>query len=191
MPHVSSAIFPPECDAEPKNEATPEGEVNTSESLGKVSDVQESRHESCIGDGSVASWQMECSSKSVLDRTSGSQMSPAPPLPKKKDVVKKIEVLCQFIAKNGPHFEDMARRRENGNPEFEFLFGGEPGSDAALAHDYFLWMKRKYLSTDNSQEDGQFSTSMPLNGSSASQSEHLMLLPSADVNADSDMEMEG
>ena len=29
------------------------------------------------------------------------------------------------------------------NPEFAFLFGGESGSEAAIAHEYFLWMKKK------------------------------------------------
>ncbi|KAJ4961322.1 hypothetical protein NE237_021232 [Protea cynaroides] len=71
---------------------------------------------------------------------------PPPPKPPAEEVVRKIEVLCQFIAKNGPDFEDMARKREFGNPEFAFLFGGEPGSGAAIAHDYFQWMKRKSLS---------------------------------------------
>ncbi|KAF8399611.1 hypothetical protein HHK36_015480 [Tetracentron sinense] len=66
-----------------------------------------------------------------------------PPKPAEEKVVRKIEVLCEFIAKNGSDFEDMARVKESGNPEFAFLFGGESGSEAAIAHEYFMWMKRK------------------------------------------------
>ncbi|XP_043703999.1 uncharacterized protein LOC122654087 isoform X2 [Telopea speciosissima] len=71
--------------------------------------------------------------------------SPPPPDPPAEEVVRKIRVLCQFIAKIGPEFEDIACKKESGNPEFAFLFGGEAGSEAAIAHDYFQWMKRKSL----------------------------------------------
>ncbi|CAI9111732.1 OLC1v1012026C1 [Oldenlandia corymbosa var. corymbosa] len=67
----------------------------------------------------------------------------APPKPADDRIARKIEVLCQFIARNGPEFENMTRLRESANPEFKFLFGGEPGTEAAVAHEYFLWAKRK------------------------------------------------
>ncbi|XP_058070475.1 uncharacterized protein LOC131219386 [Magnolia sinica] len=66
-----------------------------------------------------------------------------PPKPVDEEVVRNIEVLCQFIAKVGPEFENLARTKEAGNPKFAFLFGGEPGSAAAVGHEYFRWMKKK------------------------------------------------
>lgn len=71
-------------------------------------------------------------------------LPPPPPKPAEDATVQRIEVLCQFICKNGSYFEDMVRQKEFKNPKFEFLLGGEPGSEAAVAHRYFLWMKRKY-----------------------------------------------
>ncbi|KAF2282312.1 hypothetical protein GH714_043841 [Hevea brasiliensis] len=41
----------------------------------------------------------------------------------RRKIVQKIEDLCQLIAKNGSSYEDMARLKESGNPEFKFLFG--------------------------------------------------------------------
>ncbi|KAI3686551.1 hypothetical protein L1987_80230 [Smallanthus sonchifolius] len=71
-----------------------------------------------------------------------------PPLPRDEKTVRKIEVLCQYIAKNGQEFEKMTCQKEVGNPDFEFLFGGAPGSEAAVSHEYFKWMKRKCLSNE-------------------------------------------
>lgn len=71
---------------------------------------------------------------------------PPPPRPRDEKTVRKIEVLCQYIAKNGSKFEDMTCQKEVGNPEFEFLFGGVPGSEAAISHEYFKWMKKKCCS---------------------------------------------
>lgn len=80
---------------------------------------------------------------SSLKADVSADISSPPPKPAEEEIVRNIEVLCQFIAKIGPEFENMARTKEAGNPKFAFLFGGEPGSDAAVAHGYFLWMKRK------------------------------------------------
>ncbi|XP_076903771.1 uncharacterized protein LOC143558915 [Bidens hawaiensis] len=68
-----------------------------------------------------------------------------PPPPRDEKIAKQIEVLCQYIAKNGEKFEEITRQKEAGNPDFEFLFGGAPGSEAAISHEYFKWMKRKCM----------------------------------------------
>ena len=46
-----------------------------------------------------------------LSDVGGTQLdlSPPPPKPEGEKVVRRIEVLCRFIAKSGPSFEDMAR----------------------------------------------------------------------------------
>lgn len=36
-----------------------------------------------------------------------------------------IDKLAQFVARNGPQFEQMTKEKQAGNPRFNFLFGGE------------------------------------------------------------------
>ncbi|XP_048228487.1 serine/arginine repetitive matrix protein 2-like isoform X1 [Ricinus communis] len=105
---------------------------------------------------------------------SGSKSGAPPPKPA-EEIVQKIEELCQLIAKNGSSYEDMSRQKENENPLFKFLFGGEPGSEAAIAHGYFLWMKKRC------KLDG-IEHAMPTN--------HSTVATEAHSPANSDMEME-
>lgn len=77
-------------------------------------------------------------------------LSSSPAKPADEEMVRNIEVLCRFIVNVGPDFENLARNKEVGNPQFAFLFGGEPGSHAAIGYEYFQWMKRKCLSEKNS-----------------------------------------
>ncbi|KAK8936986.1 Zinc finger CCCH domain-containing protein 55 [Platanthera zijinensis] len=79
----------------------------------------------------------------MVDGDTSENRELSPPRPDEA-VVRNMEVLCQFIARVGPEFENTARAKESGNPKFAFLFGGEPGSAAAIAKEYFQWMKKKY-----------------------------------------------
>lgn len=36
-----------------------------------------------------------------------------------------IDKLAQFVARNGPEFEQMTKNKQKSNPKFGFLFGGE------------------------------------------------------------------
>lgn len=36
-----------------------------------------------------------------------------------------IDKLAQFVARNGPEFEQMTKNKQKGNSKFQFLFGGE------------------------------------------------------------------
>lgn len=36
-----------------------------------------------------------------------------------------IDKLAQFVARNGPEFEQMTKNKQKGNPKFLFLYGGE------------------------------------------------------------------
>lgn len=115
-------------------------------------------------------------------------LPPSPPKPKDDRIVKKMEVFCQLIANNGPSFEDTTRHKEFGNPEFEFLFGGEPGSESAIGHEYFLWMKMKYSLASKNIEMKEKS---PLRFIRLEpQSEDLTLSAASISPANSDMEME-
>lgn len=81
---------------------------------------------------------------SLVEGEALGDLPPPPPKPN-EDVARNIEVLCQFIAKVGPEFENLARTKETGNPKFAFLFGGAPGTAAAVGYEYFQWRKKKYL----------------------------------------------
>lgn len=36
-----------------------------------------------------------------------------------------IDKLANFVARNGPEFEQMTKQKQRDNPKFAFLFGGE------------------------------------------------------------------
>ncbi|KAK7075703.1 hypothetical protein SK128_025332, partial [Halocaridina rubra] len=36
-----------------------------------------------------------------------------------------IDKLAQFVARNGPEFEQMTKTKQKDNPKFSFLFGGD------------------------------------------------------------------
>lgn len=36
-----------------------------------------------------------------------------------------IDKLAQFVARNGPEFEQMTKTKQKGNSKFQFLYGGE------------------------------------------------------------------
>ena len=36
-----------------------------------------------------------------------------------------IDKLANFVARNGPDFENMTKQKQKDNPRFSFLFGGE------------------------------------------------------------------
>ncbi|PON70563.1 Zinc finger, CCCH-type [Parasponia andersonii] len=117
-------------------------------------------------------------------------LSPPPSKPTEAKTIQRIEDLCQLIAKNGPGVEDVTRQKEYGNPEYEFLLGGEPGSEAAIGHEYFLWLKNKCLLTTKSHEGHREPAFMPLQVGSLTQPEPLMASAGFTLSDDSDMEME-
>lgn len=88
-------------------------------------------------------------------------LPPPPQKPIDDEVVRNIEILSQFVAKNGIVFENMAREKEAGNSKFSFLFGGEPGSDAAIGHDYFHWFKMKCQIEQSTSRQGEGMSLLP------------------------------
>lgn len=72
----------------------------------------------------------------------GARVADDAPLPPRDiEMLKNIEILSGFVAKNGPQFEDMARQKQADDPKFGFLFGGEPGTEAAIGKAYYEWRK--------------------------------------------------
>lgn len=64
-----------------------------------------------------------------------SAQPPSPP-PSDPELQKRIDKLVEYAAKNGPEFEAMIREKQQDNPDYGFLFGGE-------GHHYYrykLWM---------------------------------------------------
>ena len=56
--------------------------------------------------------------------------------PADPELHKCIDKLAEYVAKNGPEFEDMIRDKQHDNPVYSFLFGGE-------GHNYYryrLWL---------------------------------------------------
>jgi len=99
-------------------------------------------------------------------------LPPPPQKPIDDDMVRNIEVLSQFVAKNGPLFESMARDKQAGNSKFSFLFGGEPGSEAAIGQAYFHWFKMKCQieqSTSGQGEGGSLLAALSLPSDSSQQ----------------------
>lgn len=47
-----------------------------------------------------------------------------------------IDKLAEFVARNGPEFEQMTKNKQQANPKFAFLFGGE-------YYGYYQWRKEK------------------------------------------------
>ena len=43
-----------------------------------------------------------------------------------------IDKLANFVARNGPKFEELTRTKQKNNPKFAFLFGGD-------YHTYYKW----------------------------------------------------
>ncbi|KAL3835482.1 hypothetical protein ACJIZ3_010218 [Penstemon smallii] len=63
---------------------------------------------------------------------------PAPP-PSDPELQKRIDKLVEYAVKNGPEFESVVREREQDNPAYSFLFGGE-------GHNYYrykLWISTR------------------------------------------------
>ncbi|OWM89931.1 hypothetical protein CDL15_Pgr012568 [Punica granatum] len=64
--------------------------------------------------------------------------SPPPPPaapPADPELHKRIDKLVEYIAKNGPEFEAMIREKQQDNPEYSFLIGG----DGHAYYQYRLW----------------------------------------------------
>lgn len=68
--------------------------------------------------------------------------SPPPPPavpPSDPELQKRIDKLVEYIAKNGPEFEAMIREKQQDDPGYSFLFGGE-------GHNYYhykLWISTR------------------------------------------------
>lgn len=52
-----------------------------------------------------------------------------------------IDKLAVFVARNGPEFESITKAKQQGNPRFNFLFGGE-------YYQYYQWR----VSTEQASE---------------------------------------
>ncbi|XP_038983475.1 uncharacterized protein LOC103722082 isoform X2 [Phoenix dactylifera] len=120
-------------------------------------------------------------------------LPPPPPKPIEEDVVRNIEVLCHFIAKVGPEFENLACASEVKNPKFAFLFGGAPGSAAAIGYEYFQWMKKKFRfemeSNKHSERPLEMESSLP---SDKLENEDALSSPTAsDMDVEDDVRLPG
>lgn len=67
------------------------------------------------------------------------QAPPPSPPPSDPELLKRIDKLVEYSLKNGPEFEAMIREKQQDNPAYSFLFGGE-------GHGYYrykLWLSTR------------------------------------------------
>jgi hypothetical protein len=64
-----------------------------------------------------------------------------PAMPQDAEMLKNIDILSSFVVKNGPDFEQLARKKQSADPKFAFLFEGEPDTNAAIGQRYYEWKK--------------------------------------------------
>ncbi|OMO61927.1 SWAP/Surp [Corchorus capsularis] len=67
--------------------------------------------------------------------------SPPPPAapPSDPELQKRIDKLVEYATKNGPEFEAMIREKQQDNPDYSFLFGGEGNG----YYRYKLWLSTR------------------------------------------------
>lgn len=58
-----------------------------------------------------------------------------------------IDKLAVFVARNGPEFESITKAKQQGNPRFNFLFGGE-------FYQYYQWRVSNEQSSELIQRPG-------------------------------------
>ncbi|XVF49938.1 hypothetical protein PTKIN_Ptkin04bG0056600 [Pterospermum kingtungense] len=142
------------------------------------------KHNLVAGNGSLVGDKLSLQEGLTVD------LSSTPPKPTDENVIERIEAFCQGIAKKGPDYEDMVRKNESGRPEYAFLYGGEPGSEAAIAHDFFQWMKKKSILACKLDEQDGNSSLRPSENESSEQPCHLAIASASHSPGNSDMEME-
>ncbi|EEB17110.1 conserved hypothetical protein [Pediculus humanus corporis] len=77
-----------------------------------------------------------------------------------------IDKLAQFVARNGPEFEQMTKNKQKGNPKFSFLFGGEHFN----YYQYKVTTEQAILKAKAARESiQQMSTQPPLPGAANNQ----------------------
>ncbi|RWW14813.1 hypothetical protein GW17_00021382 [Ensete ventricosum] len=93
---------------------------------------------------------------------------PAAP-PSDPELQQRIDMLVEYVAKNGPEFESMVCEKQRENPDYSFLFGGE-------GHNYYRYKCWLYTRPPGAPSHHSFhSSSMPMIPSS----HNPMLNPSA------------
>lgn len=185
----SSTKLQQQFETEQKSERSLNSATRSSESSDVMLNSSKRRIDAPIsGGGHIEEDQMNCK---LGNQVKNASLLDSPPKPSDEKLVQNIELLCQYIAKNGPGFEDMIRGRQEGNPDFLFLFGGVPGSEDAIAHNYFQWRKKKYSSIERFPEGQRQPDLSHSETSSPVKPENLVLGSLSDGQLDSDMEMEG
>ena len=100
------------------------------------------------------------SSKSTSLTMSSTAPPPPPPDPEIKNIIDK---LSNFVARNGPEFENVTKLKQKDNPKFRFLFGEE-------YHDYYQYMvelERENILKQQQQQQLPDLNAIPLPGQSS------------------------
>jgi calcium homeostasis ER protein len=83
--------------------------------------------------------------------TKMSSATPAPAPPNDPEIKNIIDKLSNFVARNGPEFENVTKLKQKDNPKFRFLFGEE-------YHDYYHYkveLERQNIAQQQQQQQQQ------------------------------------
>ncbi|XP_061389593.1 calcium homeostasis endoplasmic reticulum protein [Musca vetustissima] len=73
-----------------------------------------------------------------------------PPPPRDASLRNIIDKLAEFVARNGPEFEMITKQKQQNNPKFEFLYGGE----YAAYYQYRVQAEQVYLKQQGQGQQG-------------------------------------
>ena len=89
-----------------------------------------------------------------------SSATPAPAPPNDPEIKNIIDKLSNFVARNGPEFENVTKLKQKDNPKFRFLFGEE-------YHDYYHYkveLERQNIAQQQQQQQPPDLNAIPLPG---------------------------
>lgn len=72
------------------------------------------------------------------------QLPAQPPKPTDPEILKNIEGMAEFVVRNGPRYESIARAKHAGDPKFTFLFENDSGLEASINRDFYKWRKEVF-----------------------------------------------
>jgi len=78
-------------------------------------------------------------------------MVPATPTPPPADVNVRLRIdkMAEYIVRNGGQFEEMMRQKQQGNHDFDFLFGGENSA-------YYQWSRYAMMNGYSEEAAAQY-----------------------------------
>jgi hypothetical protein len=71
------------------------------------------------------------------------------------EILRNIEDMVEFVARNGPRYEIIARARHAGDPKFAFLFENDSDSEAVINREFYKQKKQSLQSQLQAEADNK------------------------------------